>query len=241
MPVCGDSSDFYRRVSDGYRLNDLGANTLSVIEGFDINAALIEVFRSKASVGRNMHSDYCRVGGRTINDWLADVDGIPKFLGALEQAGWFTRGEPAENSRFWRLLQGERAEMFGVFNEYEQQVLRDWIAMPSHPNPNNTPANNVRRDNVSTFRARKRAQDLNVSHRNFEEKRAGSRGSFSSVVDLRDDLNDFSVDSKLLERKLADAPNKEAMMRLLIPLMSPANHHHPAGLMATRVFSQLFG
>jgi hypothetical protein len=37
------------------------------------------------------------------------------------------RRAPAENSRFWKLLQGERAEMFGVFSSYELQVIHDWI------------------------------------------------------------------------------------------------------------------
>lgn len=30
-------------------------------------------------------------------------------------------------SRFWRLLVGDRAEMFGVFSDYDLQVIFDWI------------------------------------------------------------------------------------------------------------------
>ncbi len=34
-PQVGDRAEFYRRVKAGYRLNELGASTLSVIAGFD--------------------------------------------------------------------------------------------------------------------------------------------------------------------------------------------------------------
>ena len=37
----GDTGEFYRRVIDGYRLNELGASTNSVIASFDLDAELI--------------------------------------------------------------------------------------------------------------------------------------------------------------------------------------------------------
>jgi hypothetical protein len=118
MAQSSDPADFYRRMLDGYRLNELGASTTSVIAGFDLEAELVEIFTAKAAIGKNMHSDYCRVAGRSVNEWLADPARIPAFLGALEEAGWIKRGEAVENSRFWRLIQGDRAVMFGVFSSY---------------------------------------------------------------------------------------------------------------------------
>jgi hypothetical protein len=120
MPRVGDREAFYRRVLDGYRLNDIGASTTSSIAEFDLQAELVNILAAKSGVGKNMHSDYCRVAGRSVNDWLGQPAQIPDFLAALEKAGWIKRGEEPENSRFWRLVHGEKAEMFGVFSAYEQ-------------------------------------------------------------------------------------------------------------------------
>ena len=68
------------------------------------------------------------MAGRSVNEWLRDPQQIAAFVQALEAAGWIRFGEPVENSRFWGLVHGERAQMFGVFSSYEQQLLRDWIA-----------------------------------------------------------------------------------------------------------------
>ncbi len=85
----------------------------------------------KSSAGHGADSDFCKVEGRSVNDWLANAADVPAFLAALERAGWIHRGQPADKSRFWNLLQGERAEMFGVFSPYELQVIHDWIRGPA--------------------------------------------------------------------------------------------------------------
>ncbi|MDB5727388.1 MAG: hypothetical protein JWQ00_593, partial [Noviherbaspirillum sp.] len=128
MPRIGDAADFYRRVVNGYKLNMLGAGTTSVISSFNLERELIWIFQEKSAVGTHMHSDYCRVGGRTVNDWLSDPTQIPAFLASLEKAGWIKRNQEPQNSRFWNLIQGDNAEMFGVFTSYEQQVISDWIS-----------------------------------------------------------------------------------------------------------------
>ena len=120
--------EFLRRVRLGYRLNMLGSSTESVIRGFDLDAELIRVLADKSAVGRYMHSDHCRIGGRSVTQWLAERGNIRAFLDALQQQGWIKRGRPPSESRFWQLIRGERAEMFGVFSAYEVQVLEDWIA-----------------------------------------------------------------------------------------------------------------
>jgi hypothetical protein len=246
-PLSGDARDFYRRVTDGYRLNDLGACTLSVIASFKLQDEVVRMLQQKAAVGRNMHSDYCRVAGRTVNDWLARPERIPAFLSALENAGWIRRGEPAEQSRFWRLIQGERAEMFGVFSDYEQQLLRDWIASP----PGEVADSGASRRaalHVLPHRARQHAYcaappatTARVSH--IDAARNATRGAARGIIrrhHAENNCDDFSRELRQLEERLAALGSKDEMMRMLIPLMSPAHHHTPLGLMATRIFGKLF-
>jgi hypothetical protein len=228
MAQSSDPAAFFQRVLDGYRLNELGASTTSIIADFDLEAELIDIFSAKATVGKNMHSDYCRVAGRSINDWLSDPSQMRGFLGALEQAGWIQRGEEPEHSRFWRLIQGERAEMFGVFSSYEQQVLRDWIV--STPDA----AGASRTGRVLSHRARQRALDtLNQQaergaypERGLIRRRAG--GAAAGTSDLHQ-----------LEERVANAAGKSEAMAMLARLMSPSVHHTAIGLMATRMYSRL--
>ena len=234
LPRCGDSAAFLRRVQDGYRLNDLGASTNSVISEFDLEAELVHIMATKSVVGKNMHSDYCRVGGRGINDWLSDPQQIPAMLAELEKAGWIQRGQPADNSRFWRLIQSERAEMFGVFSAYEQQILSDWIAtVPGGPA---APA-----ARTPSFRARQRALDtLGLHH----SPRSGAlrgiiRHHAANAADSGANDADAVGELRQLELQVAAMGNKQAAMRLLQSLMTPARHHSAVGLMATRLFRQL--
>ncbi|MYM27584.1 iron-containing redox enzyme family protein [Duganella sp. CY15W] len=230
---CGDPAAFLGRVHDGYRLNDLGSCTTSVISGFDLEQELVRIMAAKAVVGHNMHSDYCRVGGRSINDWLADPQQIPHMLAALESAGWIQRGQPAENSRFWRLIQSERAEMFGVFNAYEQQILSDWIATP----PGQAPAASAR---IPSYRARQRTLDtLGVHHTPRGGAQRGVIRHHPASDAANDSLNASSAELRQLEQQIASLGSKQAAMQLLMKHMSPDLHHSASGLMATRMFRQL--
>jgi hypothetical protein len=227
MPRVGDRAAFYRRVLDGYRLNELGASTNSVIAGFDLQDELVRILAQKSVVGKNMHSDYCRVAGRSVNDWLAEPGQIPGFLAALETAGWIKRGEDVEHSRFWRLIEGERAEMFGVFSAYEQQVLRDWIV--------SAPGSTAKQERVLTHRARQRTLDNLGQH-------ADRSGSFPERGLIRRRAGrDSASENELatLEQRVAAASGKGEAMSLLLELMTPAHHHGAAGLMATRMYTQL--
>jgi hypothetical protein len=228
MAQSSDPAAFFRRVLDGYRLNELGAGTTSVIAAFDLEAELVEIFTAKAAVGKNMHSDYCRVAGRSINDWLGEPKQIPAFLAAMESAGWIKRGEEVENSRFWRLIQGERAEMFGVFSSYEQQVLRDWIVTPRDA------GDSQRTTRVLSHRARQRTLDTLNQH-------AGRGGYPERGLIRRHAAGGVQGDSELreLEEKVAASAGKPEAMAMLGRLMSPSVHHTALGLMATRMYSQL--
>jgi hypothetical protein len=227
MAQSSDPAAFFQRVLDGYRLNDLGACTTSVIGAFDLEAELVEIFSAKAAIGKNMHSDYCRVAGRSVNDWLADPKQIPDFLAKLEESGWIQRGEDVEHSRFWRLIQGERAEMFGVFSSYEQQVLRDWITTPRDATAT------ARTGRVLSHRARQRALDSLTQH----VQRSGypERG----LIRRRPAGSGGDTELHQLEERVAAAAGKPEAMAMLATLMSPSVHHTALGLMATRMYSQL--
>lgn len=237
---CGDRAAFLRRVLDGYSLNDLGACTASVIGGFDLEAELVRILAAKSVVGKNMHSDYCRVGGKSINDWLAHPEQIPAMLAALEKAGWIQRGEAPEQSRFWRLIQSERAEMFGVFSAYEQQVLADWIATPAGATAP------VPAGRILSHRARQRSLDTLAEQHRPQARKTGPRGVIRHHLDQHgaqdgetvDDASD-SAQLRQLEQRVAAAGGKPAAMRVLLPLMTPERHHGAPGLMATRLFRQL--
>jgi hypothetical protein len=228
MPSVGDRAAFWRRVLDGYRLNELGASTTSVIAEFDLHDELVRILAAKAVVGRNLHSDYCRVAGRSVNDWLARPAQIPEFLQALQSAGWISRGEAPEHSRFWRLVSGSGAEMFGVFNAYELDVLADWIRVA----PDGAAAERAR---TLSHRARRRALD-NLG----EPERRGThaeRGLIRRHAPGQEDSEDNEL--RLLELRVASASGKAQAMELLRELMSPSLHHTAAGLMATRMYSRL--
>ncbi len=138
MPLGEERDEFYRRMAVGYRLNDVGKGTTAVITEFDLDHEVIAMLERKAVFGRHMHSDYCRIENRTINQWLATPGQMGEFLSALERKSWIKRGEAVEESRFWRLIDGSDAAMFGVFNGYEKQLLRDWITQDcpaSRPRP----------------------------------------------------------------------------------------------------------
>ena len=227
-PQVGDSEAFYRRVMNGYRLNDLGASTLSVIAGFDPEQEVVRVLEKKAGVGQFVHSDYCRFDGRTVNQWLAEPEQIPQFIETLQQRSWIKRNEDPQNSRFWQLITGEQAPMFGVFSAHEQQLIHDWIAgdwlaqqSPTRGKPHpslaqrQVPFNNRRR--MTTERTAK-----------------------PTLVDQGLPVSDFDQETLLLEQQLTQLPTREARMRHLLPLLAPTRHHSAAGLLATRIFTGLF-
>ncbi|MGE8153076.1 iron-containing redox enzyme family protein [Pseudomonas vancouverensis] len=128
LPHDDTRADFLARLHAGYRLNDLGKNTTAVIDSFDLEQEVIAMLEGKATFGQHMHSDYCKLEGRTINQWLATPGQSRQLLTALETKGWIKRRQAPQDSRFWQLIDGPAAVMFGVFNGYEKQLLKDWIA-----------------------------------------------------------------------------------------------------------------
>lgn len=216
MPAVGDRQTFLKRVANGYRLNDLGIGTVDVIEAFDLEAELFEMFERKRVFGQQMHSDFCRIGGRTVNEWLSRPGEIPGFLSALEERGWIKRHEDPRNSRFWQLVDGPDALMFGVFTGFEKQLLRDWIAGDWF--------GDAQAGRGKAFRPRSRRRLVSEQSSPLQAQKAGD------------------VDQELVElqRSLRELPADERMQRL-IDLMSPASHTSAAGLLATRLFAVALG
>lgn len=231
MPATGDRQAFLQRLRAGYLLNDLGLGTVDVIRSFDLESELVRILKKKSVHGRHAHSDYCRIEGRTVNEWLGDARNVPAFLEKLEERGWIKRHANPAQSRFWQLVHGNRAEMFGVFSPYELQVIHDWIAgeavsqYPVIAEPGATAAPRA----LPTFRAAQRLRARRASDNAVSDQRMNSSP----------DTNDFDEELRLLEENIAAAPNKQHAMALLADMIGPATHHTPAGLMATRLFTRM--
>lgn len=206
MPMGADREEFYQRVVQGYKLNELGIGSTAIIKSFDLDQEVIAMLERKRSFGQHMHSDYCRLEGLTINEWLAKPDQIPAFLDALLKKGWIKRDEDPANSRFWKLIDGAGAPMFGVFSGYEKQLLWDWIAGERI----------VEEGAANAFRFQ------------FRSKNSANADLPSPVIPTDPDLQGLLSDLKHC------APNEK--MALLGDFMCPAMHATPAGLYATREF-----
>ena len=128
MPQGMDATVYWQRVRRGYQLNDLGVGSTAVIQAFALEHELVAMLERKRPFGQHMHSDYCRFEGKTVNQWLSQPGQVRGFLQALQDKGWIKRHQAPEDSRFWQLIDGAGAAMFGVFSGYEKQLLRDWIA-----------------------------------------------------------------------------------------------------------------
>lgn len=124
----GDADAFYQRVRAGYMLNEIGPDASSIRASFNIYQQTVSMLEAKSFYGRNMHSDYCRIEGKTVNEWLQTPGQIETFLQALIKRGWVKLNQDPEQSRFWQLIAGPRAKMSGVFSSFEMQLIYDWIA-----------------------------------------------------------------------------------------------------------------
>lgn len=139
LPQLADRDAFLRRVHAGYRLNDAGLSNRQLLDGFDLEAEVLAMLERKRPFARQMHDDRARIGGRTVNQWMAGPGRMGDFLAALEQQGWIKRHQDPAHSRLWNLVAGDSAAMFGVFNPYERQLLHDWIAGEWSESPQRNP------------------------------------------------------------------------------------------------------
>lgn len=233
QPAGIDRAEFYRRVGAGYRLNALGESTCAIIESFDLQAEVVKLFERKAVIGQFMHSDRCKIAGRTINDWLA-ASGAGELLQCLEATGWIRRHQNPCNSKFWRLIQGDRPLMFGVFSPHEQQLIFDWIAGDYRPDlrAGAVPAD---ADNLTRAAATSVCADGAIASLAAHRGRikAGQFKSMPASAEPRE-LRDFNA-------TLAALTEPQAVMQHLMKWMTPGRHWTPTGLHATRIFKNLYG
>ena len=230
VPRIGNVEEFHRRVGNGYRLNLVGMGTQQAIASFNLEQELLRVIVDKASIGAQLHSDYCLVGGRPVSDWLSAPDEIADLLTALQCAGWIRRGESPEQSRFWRLLTDEQAPMFGVFDGYEQQLLRDWIlADAGRPQAARATNRFRRRPGVGHVEGASVELQSGATVEQIIAHHAGGKPRPGNCEE---------VDS--LFEQLADVDTKAQAFAVLGGMLSPANHPTPAGLAATRLYADLF-
>jgi len=204
-------------VISGYKLNELGIGSSAVIQSFDLEQEVVAMLERKRTFGQHMHSDYCRLDGKTVNEWLARPDQIPEFLEVLQNRGWIKRHQDPVLSRFWQLFEGAGAPMFGVFNGYEKQLVHDWIA------------GDWLADGSAQTTAGKRLPEA------FRSRFRNLPSAQPSAVPGTHAAEDFDPDLRELHRKLESATATEKMA-ILIESMSPARHASAAGLYATRSF-----
>jgi hypothetical protein len=217
QPATDDSGAFYGRIRAGYRLSQLGVSAETIIRSFDLEQEMIAMLERKGRFGHNLHSDFCRVGGRTVNQWLSVPGRMPQFLDAMTRAGWIQRHDDPSRSRLWQLIEAPNAPMSGVFSRYERQMIHDWIAgdwLDDHAAPAR------RRPSGSLPGSPGRCADEPLWSELPRDRQPGGADHDLSV--LHRELNDLAPAAK---------------MRRLIEWMSPARHTTPAGLMAARIFS----
>lgn len=235
LPRYGSPQEVQRRMINGARLSNCGLGTLDIINAFNLEEEVIQIMRDKATLGQFMHNHHCRIGGRGLHEWLADPQQIPGLLQALQDGKWIMRHQPPSESRFWKLIDGEQGQMFGVFSAYEKQVLFDWIAgdaleslpkrerlgpswrvqqreaakLASAPTAANHPGHDS--PNVIPLPTPKGQEKTRVEHSNSQELR-------------------------LFQQQVDAVRDKPSLMRLLSAWMAPSLHDTPAGLAATRMF-----
>lgn len=212
MPALANTEEFYRRVNNGYKLNQLGISTNKAIASFDLHAEFMNILKLKGFYGQRAHSEKCIFNGKTINEWLSDPSQIQQFVNCLITNGWIKRNQDPQASRFWRLIEGESAKMFGVFSGYEKQVIYDWIA--------GTQAEQYLH-----------ARQPGKSNITYLHNRFNKQHIFTTNRDDPDVIE--------LESRLAAMDNLESIMELLTSVMTPSLHHTPTGLLATQLYKSL--
>ncbi|MCC5880730.1 MAG: iron-containing redox enzyme family protein [Idiomarina sp.] len=215
-PAVGSTDAFYDRVKAGYRLNQLGLNYKGLLASFDLEQQTVKMLEQKRFYGANMHSDFCRIEGKTVNEWLQIPGQIKAFLNAMVKCRWVKRNEDPQRSRFWQLIAGDNAKMAGVFSPYEAQLIYDWIA-----------------GDWLASRAGQHAS--NKVARLVQPAPPSANCAAPSNNPVENNEGDVDSDVQCVERELAGLPTDDKMRRL-IELMAPDKHTTAAGLLATRMF-----
>lgn len=223
MPVSAGISqqEYLRRVCNGYKLNQIGLSTNSIIASFDLQKEVLRIFQAKSQYGQHAHADRCRIAGKTINEWLSTPEHMQAFVDALIDNGWFKKDAPPEQSRFWKLIEGDQAKMFGVFSGYEKQVIYDWIA-----------------GSQAKLRSVNKPSADHLTRYQFLINKLTASGGFNTGGINADDYY-YNAEVAALEAQLVNMDSMKSLMALLSQYLSPVLHHTPAGLLATSLYRSL--
>jgi hypothetical protein len=213
-PSFGDKLHYWRRVINGIKLNAVGMGTLDIIRSFDIENELIGILKSKAPVGKYMHSDAMILKGRTINQWLSHPADMPAFLKALESEKWVKRHRHPDLSPFWNMLNGGRSRMQGVFSPYEKQVIRDWIAGDAQEAVLETDRASMHKKSIPARRIK------------------GLVDASPSLMLLASRLQD----TQAFEAYIASLGSAESRLNTLSEWLSASRQDSPFGLVAARLY-----
>lgn len=252
LPDLANQKDYLQRVTAGMALNQDGLSTMSIIESYDIDAEIVEIFKQKSTLGQYMHGDHCSIGGKTVNMWLENPESISEFIQVMEKNNWINRNDDPKNSRFWRLIEGEKASMYGVFNAYEKQVIYDWIAGDALENLprierlgplinrnafNNAQAANINTKNEANFKTNDGVKS-NIINLELGKKSLTAHTKQSTSLKAFPPLHEMSVtdDEALFKQKVSKVKDSRELMHLLTNWMSPAKHYSDLGLLATQLF-----
>ena len=238
-----DAAAFLQRVDAGYRLHGLAADNAAMLGGFELRSELERALASR-HVALYHPANAVRIGGRALPEWFGDLDAAPRLLEALEQEGWIVRGEPASGSRLWALIEADGAQeraqetaepppLATLFTEYELALLADWIETPARETGK---APSVR---LVTAPPRRLQPPGHATPERVRESAA--RGIIRHrFPDDEHGWEALANELSLLEARVVASNSKDEAIAMLAALMGPATHHASTGLMATRMFSQLF-
>ena len=74
---------FYERMRRGFAMSNVGIGATQIARTFDLNNEMVRVLADKEPYGQHAHSDYCRISGKHVNEWLSTPTDIPGFLDAM--------------------------------------------------------------------------------------------------------------------------------------------------------------
>ena len=123
-----NQSEFIRKLKIGFLLNNRGISSVQIIKNLNTERVVLDIFKSKALVGKHMHNEKCKFNNKSVNSWLSEEDQVEEFILELIKIGWIKLNEDPEHSRFWKLINEEDGKMFGVFSAAEKAFIYDWIA-----------------------------------------------------------------------------------------------------------------
>ena len=83
-----DPEQFLHLLKVGYALNDVGKSSTQIIQELDLKREVLNIFKQKAVIGQFIHNQKCQLQGKSINEWLSELESIEQFLAVMIEKGW---------------------------------------------------------------------------------------------------------------------------------------------------------